>query len=514
MNCDDIFLSNTRLREIEDFYQKKNIRLMGIAAANLAKRIIKIIKGERFNPKKNPILIIAGKGNNGGDAIELASIFLKQKYLIEVIAITSSKGLSSEDYQIAKNKFGNAGGSFIQKINPKTKYSIIIDGIFGIGFSSDRKIPKSELEWINFINTYSQKNKNCRVIAIDISSGLDAKNGNVVNINHVVYADYTISLIAHKAGMFMNFGPTYSGKIILDTLAIEKQHPEFYDHPKKLSGGLINTPKIWQKYLPTRTSNFHKGNAGSVVVFGGLKPMIGAGHLASLAALKLGCGRVYWENQEYAIPEVINSTPDLKKENQKNTIILIGPGLGKDQKAKKILTFGLLQNLKMIIDADALTLISKNQELKKIVLSRKADTIFTPHPLEAARLLNTNSNDIQNNRIESASAISKQYQVYTILKGCGTILSTPGDKNDIFIQKGCSTALSTAGSGDVLAGAISSLLAQGSKSKEIKYLLLTAINIHLQAGLDLAKKHERGVMASELIDKMRIIYNRYSRNKN
>lgn len=527
LDVNEVFLSNTFLRKLENFYAKKNIRLMVIAAKALAKNITSIIEKDKIKITSAPILIIAGRGNNGGDAIELASILISKKIAVEVFRIKSLDDKYSNDYQIATQNYINLGGKFINKITTQTRYSLIVDGIFGIGFSSLRELPKSEIKIIKIINDI-RKNQKIKIVAIDIASGLDSVSGRVFDddINQAVLADYTISLIAHKVGAFMNFGPSCSGKIILDTLDVDKNYFQFYQPEKNINNkninvGQFNSPKHWQSAIPKRNSNFHKGLAGNVFVLSGRPPMCGAGQLVSLSAISLGCGRVYWENSNCYIPEIINYLPDIKSANHLDTVVAIGPGLGQDKIAIELLIQALNSKLPLIIDADAISLISQDPRLQGILKARKTVSVLTPHPFEAAKLLNKSVDEIQNQRINSAINISRKYCVHTVLKGCGTVISLFNKSQNnfqIFVQKGNCPTLATAGSGDVLAGAIASFWAQGIAScknsnknnfseKIFEQLLLMSVYIHLQAGELLAKKNARGSLASNIIKKMQKIYN-------
>lgn len=553
VNIHNIILSKARLRQIEDFYQKNKISLMVQVGKALAKNIIKIAKKEKINLKQNgkPVLILCGRGNNGGDALELASIFSQQKIPIVVVNINKQNptNFQSPDYKIAYNKFIKSGGIFtdIEEIAKELtttklpKYSLIVDGIFGIGYCINRaevaqtKANKNkisaEFSAIQLINKIKTEQR-IKVVAIDIASGLDSESGRTIgeDTNGAVFADWSISLIAHKLGMFTNLGPSYSGEIILETLAVEKKSPQFYLPPKNIKTSedyviTISSSTLWQNKIPRRMSDFHKGQAGNVVVYGGVPPMFGAGELVAFSALAMGCGRVYLQNfsnlQTSQYSEIIYSCPEPAQLNPAQNVVVVGPGLGLTNTAKNTLKKLLLSKLILIVDADALTLIADDGALAKILAQRGragAATIITPHPLEAGRLLNLSVDDVQNNRRDCAIALSKKYQCFSVLKGCGTI-SVSENAIEMFIANGSASALATAGSGDVLAGAMGALIAQTICSQppitcnngQLMPIILMAVDIHLQAGQYLAQKKNlcRGALASEIVYVMRKLYNRY-----
>lgn len=218
--------------------------------------------------------------------------------------------------------------------------------------------------------------------------------------------------------------------------------------------------------LPPRNVDAHKGNFGCVAIVGGDIGMTGAVLLASRAALFCGAGRVYAAFLAENAPSVDSCHPEIMVHSAKTltnltqlNCVVIGPGLGQSKAAIELLTFCMAQNVSLVIDADGLNLISQHAHLAGMLKKRSAETVITPHPAEAARLLATTVENIQINRQQSAQNLAYQFQVTCVLKGAGTICAS-ADGN-WFINTTGNPGLATGGTGDVLSGIIGSLIAQG-----------------------------------------------------
>jgi ADP-dependent NAD(P)H-hydrate dehydratase / NAD(P)H-hydrate epimerase len=218
--------------------------------------------------------------------------------------------------------------------------------------------------------------------------------------------------------------------------------------------------------LPSRALDTHKGSFGSVAIVGGDTGMVGAVLLAARAALFCGAGRVYAAfladnppNVDTCHPEImLHSASSLTNLTRLNCVV-IGTGLGQSKTAIDLLAFSLVQEVALLIDADALNLISQHTHLQIILKNRQSETIVTPHPTEAARLLNTTVENIQENRIDSAKNLAAKFNVICVLKGSGTIVAD--NNGDYFINTTGNPGLASGGTGDVLSGIIGSLVAQG-----------------------------------------------------
>ncbi len=218
--------------------------------------------------------------------------------------------------------------------------------------------------------------------------------------------------------------------------------------------------------LPPRDLESHKGSFGSVAILGGDTGMVGAVLLAARAALFCGAGRVYAAflcedapKVDICHPEIMLHSADTLSNLKQLSCVVIGPGLGKSKTALQLLEFAVAQPVTLLIDADGLNLISQHPHLATILKTRQAETILTPHPAEAARLLGVSVENIQNNRVESAKKLASFYHTTCVLKGAGSICAH--FNGEWFINSTGNPALATGGTGDVLSGIIGSLIAQG-----------------------------------------------------
>lgn len=393
--------------------------------------------------KFHDVLVVTGAGNNAGDGFIIADLTRADGKTALVWSLVKIENLPN-DAQIAAQQYLDNGGTITTK-KPKGDFDCIVDSILGTGLS--RGIDGVFADTINWIN--SQK---IYTLAVDIPSGLDTDTGSIRGC--CVNADSTISVICNKIGQFINNGKDQCGNLFLE---------EITDSPRYLDQ-IPTTVKLLDKSVLNsvvfnRKQNSHKGSFGSTVIVGGHDGMLGALMLAGNAALRSGCGLVeVVSNIEQAVMISIQS-PELMTASDVNasrlikqaSVISVGPGLGLNQQSKQVLEFCIAQNKPMVIDADALTLITGRYKFENNV-------VLTPHPKEAASLLNTDVKTIQSDRINSALKISQQYNATVILKGSGTIIANP--KGDVFVCPYGYAGMATAGMGDVLTGIVASLIAQ------------------------------------------------------
>jgi hydroxyethylthiazole kinase-like uncharacterized protein yjeF len=271
---------------------------------------------------------------------------------------------------------------------------------------------------------------------------------------------------------------------------------------------------MFLKALPPRKNEAHKGTFGSVAIVGGDASMVGAVLLSARAALFGGAGRVYAAclsadapSVDVLHPEIMFRSPaDLAKLTQLDSVV-IGPGLGQSQVAVELLEFWLSQNLVMLIDADALNLIAKHPYLAAICKNRRPETVITPHAGEAARLLGISSEDIQQNRTDSALKLANALHTTCVLKGAGSIVAHYD--GSCFVNSTGNVGLASGGTGDVLSGIIGSLLAQGVSALEAAKL---GVYVHGAAADALVARAvgPAGLTASEVSIEARNIINQLS----
>jgi hydroxyethylthiazole kinase-like uncharacterized protein yjeF len=270
-------------------------------------------------------------------------------------------------------------------------------------------------------------------------------------------------------------------------------------------------PTMFQPALAPRDATAHKGVFGSVAIIGGETGMVGAALLAARAALMAGAGRVYAAMLSYDAPSVDLYQPEimLRKPSALRHIaqlncVVIGPGLGHTQTAIELLEFWLTQNLALLLDADALNLIAMHPYLAELTKARTAETVITPHPGEASRLLACTSTDIQQNRTDSALKLAQMLHVTCVLKGAGTICAH--HDGTWFINSSGNPGLASAGTGDVLSGLIGSLMAQGLSGLNAAKL---GVYVHGTAADNLVAQGigPVGLTASEVAQQLRLVLN-------
>lgn len=264
--------------------------------------------------------------------------------------------------------------------------------------------------------------------------------------------------------------------------------------------------------LLKRTPNAHKGTHGSVAIMGGQSGMLGALFLASRTSLLSGAGRVYAFSisghppaVDTACPEIMHrDLPELPELASAMDAFVVGPGMGQQTSAMSWLTFCLGQAKPIIVDADALNMISQDTHLAALAVKRTADTIFTPHPGEAARLMNQTVEAVQSNRIGAALAIAKQFNCVCVLKGAESVCANQDGQH--WINPTGNAGLASAGTGDVLSGLIGGLVAQGMPSLDA---LKLSVYIHGLAADRLVEKGVGpiGLTASEVAIEIRQILN-------
>ena len=268
--------------------------------------------------------------------------------------------------------------------------------------------------------------------------------------------------------------------------------------------------------LPQRQANAHKGQHGSVAIIGGSDGMVGAALLAARAALLLGSGRTYANLLAKDAPSVDLLHPEIMMRSTRNLeelkqldCVMIGPGLGLLSSAKDLLKNWLKKDIPLVLDADALNLIATHTSLVDAVKERTAPTVITPHASEAARLLKLTSEQIQQNREESAQQLTQRYHCTVILKGANTIIS---HNNRQFLNTTGNAGLASGGTGDVLAGMIGSLIAQGLSVLEA---CKTAVYLHGAAADSLVARGigPIGLTASEVAIEARHLINQFSQRK-
>ena len=463
-----------RLFEKKEFLKKKSYFFM----KNAGKQVFDLIK-KNFK-KKQPIIVLCGPGNNGGDGFIIAKHLIDHGHKTKVYALLNKKSYKGDAFK-ALNEYGEK----IKKISSFRikKNALIVDAIFGIGLS--RNI-KGKLKKI-----FNQINKsNNSVVSVDIPSGICSNTGEI--LGSAIKADFTITFHRKKIGHILGLGKKFSGKIKVVDIGFSQK--------KMNTQCLKNSPNLWIRYFPWKKTSDHKYSRGRAVVYGGQKEFTGAAILSAQAALKTGTGSVKIicsKNtlQIYSIkfPSVLKTEINnicqleyfLKKE--KITSILIGPGSGSNKKIKQITKLILRKVKYVVLDADALTCFK--EDLKSLYSLLDKNKIITPHLGEFHKIFPRINKNL--NSIDKALNAVKLIKSNIVLKGSTTIIASYNKK--IVINDHSSSELAVIGSGDVLSGIIVSLIGQ----KKMNPFLAGCAATWLHG--DIAKNYGKGLIAEDIV---------------
>ena len=476
-----------QVREADAFTIKKE----PISSINLMERAAKKASTwikQNFS-KNTKVAILVGPGNNGGDGLVVARHLLESGFHVQVFDLEISNNYSS-DFLINKTrlqKFNN--GIFIpwtKNIN-LSQFDLIIDAILGSGLT--RPITGNLAQIIQTLNQSSIK-----TIAIDIPSGLFGEDNSKNNHQNIVKANYTLTFQFPKLAFLLPENTQFVGKMEVFDIGV---HPQYIENTAT-NFYLTQKENISTHFLHRELFS-HKGSFGHALLVSGSKGKMGAAILAAKACLRSGVGLLSTfvpkeENiiLQIAVPEVMTIS-NLDEIDIQNFISLgIGPGLGQSEASLELL-IDILKIVKtpLVVDADALNLLAAHPQYLDLI---PKGSIFTPHPKELERLIGKTSNHYL--RLFKTLELAQKYQIYILIKGAYSVIVSP-DGNFHFNSTG-NPGMATAGSGDVLTGIITALLAQGLSSFEA---LQTAVFIHGLSG-DLAKKDkgEIALIASDIID--------------
>lgn len=438
--------------------------LMRRAGKAIAVRVMETCRIRNFSKE---ILLLAGKGNNGGDAFVVAFYLHQSGFDPKILLTTPTESIRAEALvhfkKLEKLPIPVACALKIQEIRMvlnQFKGDVIVDGLLGTGFTP----PLSDYyqEVIRMINQ-----TNACILSIDIPSGLSC----IKSDSPVIMADQTLSLGTVKDVLVSPGSIDYSGRVIPVDIGFPTQLVnEFYSNIH------VFDPADCRLYLHRRLRSAHKGSFGHVLVAGGSFGMSGAAILSAYGALRAGCGRVsvYTEKESRPIvhsvlPEAMTvdfdhlvekwrkrKSNELRKALEIYSVLCIGPGLGKSSRALHLLK-ALGENFKgsVVMDADALNLLSLNPEVIKVFSQEK---VLTPHPGEAARLLGFTTRDVEADRVQAIMNLQKKYNSTILLKGANSLVSDSGVST---LHLTGTPAMAQGGMGDVLSGIIASFMGQG-----------------------------------------------------
>ncbi|MCL2865274.1 MAG: NAD(P)H-hydrate dehydratase [Lachnospiraceae bacterium] len=446
-------------------------------------------------------LILCGTGNNGGDGFALARLLHQQGYKPTVCRM-DGHGKFSIDCKTQRDICENLKIKIVDFAEIADKnFTVIVDAVFGIGLC--RNLDASYIQLFFAVN----KKQGVKV-AMDVPSGICSTSGRLFGI--AFQADITVTFQCAKRGLLLFPANVYAGEVVVVDIGIDLEKAK-EDVEINFTYALCDISKV----LPKRVPNSHKGSYGKVLMICGSVGMAGASFLSAKAAYGMGAGlvQVYTAQEcqpviQTLLPEAIVSTYQNYEVAKLNEllhwadVLCIGCGLGKSLVSESILTH-VLQNFQgsIIIDADAVHLL-KNQ--KELLHNLKHPCILTPHIKEMANFLEISLAELQENIFAIITEFVREYGVICVLKDARTVVAQKGKK--LFINTSGNNAMAKGGSGDVLAGMLTGLLAQSSE--DFYEMVCLGVYLHGLCG-DKAKsiKSSYGVFASDLIDMLGEIIN-------
>lgn len=492
-----------RAEQVREF-DRLAIEEQGIAGAELMERAGQAA----FNalreawPRARRIAVLAGVGNNGGDAYVVARLAHDAGLAVHLWQVGDALKLKG-DARVMARLWRDAGG---ETQDYKTGLDlggsdVVVDGLLGTGLNAEL-----EGDWADAVRAINESHAG--VMALDIPSGLHADSGCAMGC--AVTAQLTISFIALKQGLFTAEGPRYCGRLLYDDLRLP---------PQVLMSQAPAVSRLTfagvAHLLAPRRRDAHKGDFGHVLVIGGDAGMGGAVRMAAEAALRVGAGLVSVATRPVhaaaisaARPELmchaVTSVSELRPLLARASVVAIGPGLGQSDWARALLGSVLDSDLPMVVDADALNLLA-------IEPARRENWILTPHPGEAARLLNQDTTVIQADRFTAVKALQQGFGGVAVLKGAGSLVAAAD--SPLALCDAGNPGMASGGMGDVLTGVIAGLLAQRRtlKTDPAHALAVAArlgVSVHARAA-DLAAKEggERGLLATDVIATLREVVN-------
>ncbi|WP_130802834.1 NAD(P)H-hydrate dehydratase [Acinetobacter ihumii] len=458
-----------------------SLGLMQQVAWSIAERLDQYILKNSLSIRK--IAVWCGSGNNAGDGYYTAAYLTQKGYEVQIFAAPMGDSLDLKQAVLYAQT---------NKINIESNFSVPdhfdghIDALFGIGLNREL-----DQKWQGIIQHFNQLSG--LKIAIDVPSGLNANTGQVLPI--AIKADITFTALAIKMGLVTGQAKEYVGQLeVISSIPHDNElKPIAY----------LTSPDI---YLPKRQAFGHKGSYGHVLVVGGHANMGGAVIMAAEAAFHAGAGKVTVMCDASHHSAILSRSPNImlqdidqfdqaKIEELLTQIdaVCFGMGLGRDNKSVQIFQrwFEILKNqtqLEIVLDADALWFLAeeKNTDLHENIY-------LTPHSAEAARLLDTTVQQVEQDRVAAIDQLQKKYQGNWVLKGSGSLIL---ENDELFVCSTGNAGMGTGGMGDVLAGMIASLKAQF----HTEIALSDIVTLHGKAGDLLARKGQRGIQAQHMAD--------------
>lgn len=433
-------------------------------------------------PMSHRIVIVCGSGNNAGDGYVLGRFAQAAGLGVSVLAAIAPDELKGDARQAFEDY--RASGGAVRAFAPEhlAGGEVIVDAILGTGLKG--RVRDTLVPVIRAINSAHRP-----VFALDVPSGLDSDSGMV--LGEAVRAEATVTFVGLKTGLFVGDGPEFAGAVSFDDL--ELPEPDLAPRLTRITEAEI------QAALPRRPRASNKGDFGRALIVGGGPGMPGAARLAGEACLRVGAGLVSVAVSPENVTAIAAGRPELicvavsgegplAEALERADVVAIGPGLGRSSWARNALKAALACGKPLVVDADALNLLSE------VGATAREDWILTPHPGEAGRLLGLSAQDIQRDRLGSLERLLQRFHGTVVLKGAGTLVGARG-RTPGLCERG-NPGMATAGTGDVLTGTITGVLAQ---CREPWSAARTGVLVHAMAGDAAARVGERGVLAGDLL---------------
>ncbi|MEO0108966.1 MAG: NAD(P)H-hydrate dehydratase [candidate division WOR-3 bacterium] len=452
------------------------------------------------------VLVVSGRGNNGGDGLAVARLLANQGADVEVVLLGRGEELKGDprvNLEVLKHcrvhvHEAVSARSLKAVFSSRHRWGIIVDAIFGTGFKGRPEgITRQAIELINDSDAF--------VVAVDIPSGVQADDGKV--LGEAVMADVTVTMALPKRGHVLHPGTDFCGELWLGDIGMPIN---------QLQGGDTFLLEPWEvmTLLPFRPSSGHKGTFGTALVVAGSKGYGGAACLAAAAALRIGCGisRVavpesllpvveaqVLEVVKHGLPQTpegtigVDAFPTVRELMAQADAIAVGPGIGTGPETRDMELMMLHDcHRPIVIDADGCNNLVGRTELLACLAQ---PAILTPHPGELARLISVPAAKINDDRIETARRTAKDWKAIVVLKGAPTVIAEPD--GTCWVNPSGNSGLGSGGTGDVLTGVIVGLLAQGASPSAAAR---AGVYIHGRAAdLAAADQTEYALVASDLL---------------
>jgi NAD(P)H-hydrate epimerase len=469
---------------------RRAIETLGIPGFELMRRAAAagLASLRRHWPAARRLAVYCGPGNNGGDGFLLGALALETGLQVSLFALSS---VMRGDAALARDAFVHAGGA-IQPWNGDSALpsaDVHIVALFGTGLA--RPPDASAARLIEAVNACGAP-----ILALDVPSGLNADTGQCPGA--AIQATVTVSFIAAKRGLYTGRAAAHVGTLELDTLGL----------PEALWQELMPDAELLvAQAMPPRPRHAHKGDNGHVLAIGGDEGTAGAIRLCSEAALRAGAGLVSVATRRNNLCALNSARPELMAHAVDDAaslapllaradVLAVGPGLGQAAWGYALWQAALAADKPLVLDADGLNLLAREPR------PLAAPAVLTPHPGEAARLLQASVRDIEADRYAAVRALAARYEACVVLKGAGSLIADPNGR--LAVCPWGNPGMATGGMGDLLTGIIAALLAQGCMPWQAACL---GVGLHARAGDAAAEEGERGLLASDLLQPLRRLLN-------